>query len=58
MKRERERSDIGIYLRQSPQHGQNESLVLSLTAGSVSPRFHVKHDEQFDTVKQISILSK
>ena len=43
---------MGIYLGQSPQHGQNVALVLDRQTGLVSPQFHVVYDHVFDTVKQ------
>ena len=39
-------------MEKSPQHGRNVSLVLDLTTGLVSPKFHVKHDPSFDVVQQ------
>ena len=46
------RSNVGIYLRLSPQHSKNVALVMSRTTGLVSPQFHVKFDTMFDTVEQ------
>ena len=43
---------------QSPQHGRNVSLVLDMTTRFVKSNFHVKHDEQFETIKQIKMNSK
>ena len=41
---------IGIYLGESPRHARSVSLVLSTTTGLVSPQFHVKHDDFFETI--------
>ena len=54
----KQRSYIDIYLGQSPQHGRNTALILSLTTGLTSPQFDVQYYEQFDNVKQINIISK
>jgi Reverse transcriptase (RNA-dependent DNA polymerase)/GAG-pre-integrase domain len=45
------RSRIAIYLGPSPHHAQSVGLLLSLRTGLVSPQFHVKYDDQFETVK-------
>ena len=45
------RARLGKNLGLSPRHARNVSLVLSLDTGLVSPQFHVKHDEFFETVK-------
>lgn len=45
------RSQLGIYLGQSPRHARNCSLVLNLKTGHVSPQFHVSHDDFFETVR-------
>jgi hypothetical protein len=44
------RCRLGINLGPSPRHARNTSLVLNLTTGISSPRFHVKLDELFETV--------
>ena len=44
------RSRVGIYLGQSPRHARSVSLVLNPRTGLVSPQWHVKHDEMFETV--------
>ena len=46
------RSRAGIYLGQSPNHNRNVALVLSIHTGCVSPHFHVKFDEAFQTIHQ------
>ena len=40
-----------------PQRGRNVSLVLSLTTGLVSPKFHIEHNPSFNVVKQESFKS-
>ena len=53
---------LGVNLGLSPRHARSVSLVLNLETGLVSPQFHVKHDEFFETVKPNSgndhVLSK
>jgi hypothetical protein len=44
------RSRPAIYLGNSTQYSRNVALVLSLTTGLVSPQFHAKYDDEFDTV--------
>ena len=44
------RSRLGIYLGPSPNHARSISLVLNPRTGHVSPQFHVKHDDFFETV--------
>jgi hypothetical protein len=44
------RARLGIYLGPSPRHARSVSLVLNLNTGLVSPQFHVKHDEFFETI--------
>ena len=46
------RSRAGIYLQQSPIHNRNVALVLNIHTGYVSPQFHVKFDETFQTILQ------
>jgi hypothetical protein len=46
-----ERARVGIYLGQSPAHARTVALVLDLKTGYVSPQFHVKWDNQFETVR-------
>jgi hypothetical protein len=48
-----DRAKIGINLGRSPQHAKNVYLALSLTTGLVSPQFHVKHDDKFETLRTI-----
>ena len=48
-----DRSKMGIYLGRSPQHAKSVHLVLSLTTGLVSPQFHVKTDDKFETLRSV-----
>ncbi len=45
------RSCIGLNLGPSPTHARNVHLVLSLTTGLVSPQFHCRFDDFFETCK-------
>ena len=44
------RSRLGIYLGPSLQHARSIGLVLSLITGLVSPQYHLKYDNTFETV--------
>jgi hypothetical protein len=44
------RARLGINLGPSPRHARSVSMVLNLNTGLVSPQFHVKHDEFFETI--------
>ena len=44
------RARLGIYLGPLPNHSRSVSLVLNPCTVHVSPQFHVKHDEFFETV--------
>ena len=46
----KERARVGVYLGQSPHHNKNVALVLDRNTGYVSPQFHVRFDNQFDSV--------
>ena len=46
------RSRAGFYLGQSPIHNRNVALVLNIHTEYVSPQFHVKFDEAFQTIHQ------
>jgi hypothetical protein len=48
------RARLGVYLGPSPRHASSVSLVLSLETGLVSPQFHVRHDDFFETVRPTS----
>lgn len=55
------RARLAIYIGHSPQHAQTVGLLLSLTTGLVSPQFHVKYDDLFETVrtdKKLKVLPK
>jgi hypothetical protein len=45
------RARIGLNLGPSPMHVRNVHLVLSLTTGLVSPQFHCRFDDFFETCK-------
>jgi hypothetical protein len=42
---------IAINIDPSLQHAKSVGLLLSLTTGLVSPQFHVKYDDLFETVR-------
>jgi hypothetical protein len=44
------RARIGMYLGMSTQHARSVALILNLTTGHVSPKFHVRFDPSFSTV--------
>jgi hypothetical protein len=46
------RARLGINLGFSPRHARTVSLILNTQTGTVSPQFHIKHDDFFDTVNQ------
>jgi hypothetical protein len=46
------RSEVGIYVGTSPRHSRKIALVLNLTTGHVSPQFHVKIDDFFETLRE------
>ena len=47
----KERSRLGVYLGPSPNHARSIALVLNPRTGHVSPQFHVKFDDFFETVQ-------
>jgi hypothetical protein len=47
-----DRSRPAIYLGNSTQYSRSVALALSLTTGLVSPQFHAKFNDEFDTVTQ------
>ena len=51
------RARLGLDLGQSPNHAQNVYLVLNLTTGLVSPQFHVKFDDLFETTRYAQLDS-
>ena len=46
------RARVGLYLGHSPMHAKTVALVLNLTTGLVSPQFHIKYDDFFETVNK------
>jgi Reverse transcriptase (RNA-dependent DNA polymerase) len=46
------RSIMAVYIWASPHHAQSVGLLLSLRTGLVSPQFHIKYDDHFDTVRE------
>ena len=47
----KERARLGVYLGPSPNHARSVALVLNPRTGHVSPQFHVKFDDFFETVQ-------
>lgn len=47
-----DRARLGIYLGPSPAHAGSVGLVLSMKTGLVSPQFHVRYDNAFETVRE------
>jgi hypothetical protein len=45
---------LGIYLGMSPRHARTVALVLNPRSGLVSPQWHVKFNDNFDTVSKTS----
>jgi hypothetical protein len=53
------RARVGINLGHSPSHARSVTLVLNLETGMVSPQYHVRFDDLFETVRdQIRVESK
>ena len=50
----KQRSRLGVYLGPSPSHARSVALVLNPRTGHVSPQFHVKFDDFFETVQDKS----
>ena len=48
------RSRLGVYLGPSPNHARSVALVLNPCMGHVSPQFHIKFDNFFETVQDKS----
>jgi hypothetical protein len=44
------RARMGIYVRRSPSHAANVSLILNPRTGQISPQFHVIYNDDFTTV--------
>ena len=51
------RAHLGINLGPSPVHARNVYLVLNITTGLVSPQFHVKFDNLFETTRYAQLDS-
>ncbi|KAL7575276.1 hypothetical protein ACA910_001801 [Epithemia clementina (nom. ined.)] len=45
------RARMGVYLGPSPNHSRSVHLVLNPRTAHVSPQFHVRHDDFFETVQ-------
>jgi hypothetical protein len=45
------RARLGIYLGFSTNHARNVALVLNPTTGLVSPQYHVRFDDLFETTR-------
>ena len=50
----RQRSRLGVYLGPSPNHARSVALALNPRTGHVSPQFHVKFHDFFETVQMKS----
>ena len=50
----KQRSRLGVYLGPSPSHARSVALVLNPRTGHVSPQFHVKFDDFFETMQDRS----
>ena len=44
-----------MYLGPSGAHARSVGLILSLTTGLVSPQFHVRYDNSFESVKRLKL---
>ena len=47
-----DRSRVGIFLQDSPNHSSSVPLVLNTSSGNVSPQFHCMYDDSFDTCRR------
>ena len=47
----KERARLGVYLGPSPNHARTVALVLNPRTGHVSPQFHIKFDNFFETIQ-------
>ena len=45
------RANLGIYVGISPRHSRKVALVLNIETGHISPQFHVKIDDFFETLR-------
>ena len=48
-----EKMRVGAYVGRSPIHAGNVSLILNLSTGHVSPKFHVVFEKTFSTVPSL-----
>ena len=48
-----DRVRVGAYVGRSPIHAGNVSLILNISTGHVSPKFHVVFDGTFSTVPSL-----
>jgi len=46
-----------VYLGPSWAHARSVGLIISLTMGLVSPQFHVKYDNSFESVKRLKLAN-
>ena len=46
------RSRVGIYLCQPPNHSKEVPLILNMQSGNVSPQFHCIYDDEFSTCRR------
>lgn len=47
-----DRAKVSVNLGPSPRHGRSVHLLLNTQTGMVTPQFHVKFDDSFDTTKK------
>jgi hypothetical protein len=47
------RSHVGIYMGKSTRHLRNVGLVLNPATGMISPQYHLRYDDTFETVRGI-----
>jgi len=52
------RSRIGMYLGHSPTHARSVHLVLSIRTGLVSPQFHVRFDNFFESTSWVKFMPR
>ena len=51
------RARQGQYLGISKEHASNVANILNITTGSISPQFHVVHDDLFSTVSNSGAMN-
>ena len=49
-----DRSRVGIYLCQSPNHSRDVPFILNTQSGNILPQFHCIYDDEFGTCKRDS----